>query len=133
MWKLSSGRYVEEELYELGKKLKYERQAYKNQYIKSFINYFHVKQMAVAFKFGNYDGNLNRVLFLVQYQIHSFILDVEDEAVLNHFSKEEMEEIDQTPGPVIPELAENVIDCLNKFVSKVNLSSIKISYLSTHC
>ena len=57
--------------------------------------------MAVAFKFGNYDGNLNRVLFLVQYQIHSFILDVEDEAVLNHFSKEEMEEIDQPPGPVI--------------------------------
>jgi len=74
MWKLSSGRYVEEELYELGKKLKYERQAYKNQYIKSFINYFHVKQMAVAFKFGNYDGNLNRVLFLVQYILSYWML-----------------------------------------------------------
>ncbi|CAG8641218.1 10639_t:CDS:2, partial [Ambispora gerdemannii] len=83
MWKLSSGRYVEEELYELGKKLDYE------------------------------------------HAIHSFILDTEDEVVMNHFSKEEMEEIDQTPGPVIPELAENVTDCLSKFVDKTNLNEIR--------
>ncbi|CAG8691326.1 964_t:CDS:2, partial [Ambispora leptoticha] len=57
--------------------------------------------------------------------IHSFILDIDDEVVMNHFSKEEMEEIDQTPGPVIPELAENVTDCLCKFVDKTNLNEIR--------
>ncbi|CAG8564981.1 21166_t:CDS:10, partial [Racocetra persica] len=65
MWKLSSGRYVEVELYELGKKLDYE------------------------------------------HAIHSFILDVEDDIVLNHFYEEEIEEIDQVSGPAIPELSEN--------------------------
>jgi len=48
-------------------------------------------------------------------------LDVEDEVVLNHFRKEEIEEIYDMPGPVIPELAENVTDCLSKFVGKVNI------------
>ncbi|RIB14159.1 hypothetical protein C2G38_2195898 [Gigaspora rosea] len=66
IWKLSFGRYVEEELYELGKKLGYD------------------------------------------HTIHSFILDVKDEVVLNHFTKEEVEEIDQIPGPAISELSENV-------------------------
>ncbi|CAG8631001.1 8009_t:CDS:2, partial [Paraglomus brasilianum] len=67
-------------------------------------------------KFGNYDENLKQSF--ISSAIHSFILDVEDEVVLKHFNKEEMEEISQTPGPVILELAENVTDCLNKFVSK---------------
>ncbi|CAG8754318.1 26524_t:CDS:2, partial [Gigaspora margarita] len=82
MWKLSSGRYVEEELYELGKKLDYE------------------------------------------HAIHSFILDVEDEVVLNHFTEKEMVEIDQVPGPAVPELSENVIDCLSKFAGKTDLHEI---------
>jgi len=79
MWRLSNGRYVEEELYTLGKKLKFEHAA------------------------------------------HSFIVDVDDEAIKQHFSKTGLDEISCTPIPRIPELAEDVIDCFGKFIDKVIL------------
>ncbi|KAG9301062.1 hypothetical protein G9A89_015798 [Geosiphon pyriformis] len=65
MWRLSSGRYVEEELYALGKKLKYEHAA------------------------------------------HSFIIDVDDEAIKQHFNKGELDEIIHTHIPPVPQLAED--------------------------
>ncbi|CAG8810903.1 27027_t:CDS:2, partial [Dentiscutata erythropus] len=60
-----------------------------------------------------------------EHAIHSFILDVEDEAVLNHFTEEGIEEIDQARGPTAPELSENVIDCLSKFSGKTDLHEIR--------
>ncbi|CAG8625303.1 6697_t:CDS:2, partial [Paraglomus occultum] len=69
-------KYVEEELFELGKKLRFE------------------------------------------HAVHSFILDVEDEIIRQHFSKAELDEIDCVPGPQLPELSEEITGFLNKFADK---------------
>ncbi|CAG8700541.1 16043_t:CDS:2, partial [Racocetra fulgida] len=63
------------------------------------------------------DGSKKKKLeFCISSALHSFILDVEDEVVLNHFTEEEMEEIVQVSGPAVPELSENVIDCLSDWI-----------------
>ncbi|CAG8544441.1 11597_t:CDS:2 [Ambispora leptoticha] len=79
MWRLSTGKYVEEELFELGKKLKFE------------------------------------------HAVHSFILDVDDGIINQHFNEAELDEIDYAPGPQVPELSEEITGFLNKFVDKVIL------------
>lgn len=83
MWKLSTGRFVEEELFKLGKKLKYE------------------------------------------HAIHSFILDVSDESIKQHFSKEERDEIDSTPGPQVPDISDEINEFLIKFLDKSTLKDIR--------
>ncbi|GES91964.1 C2H2-type zinc finger transcription factor [Rhizophagus clarus] len=83
MWKLSSGRIVEEELYKLGKEQQFE------------------------------------------HAIHSFILDVEDKLIMEHFTREELEEIDSTPIPEVPELPKEVDNFLCKFLGKTNLNEIR--------
>ncbi|PKK76475.1 hypothetical protein RhiirC2_772491 [Rhizophagus irregularis] len=83
MWKLSSGRIVEEELFELGNDLEFE------------------------------------------HAIHSFILDVEDELIMEHFTEEELEEISSAPIPEVPELSDEVNDFLCKFLGKINLNEIR--------
>ncbi|CAB4427528.1 unnamed protein product [Rhizophagus irregularis] len=83
MWKLSSGRIVEEELFELGNDLEFE------------------------------------------HAIHSFILDVEDELIMEHFTEEELEEISSAPIPEVPELSDKVNDFLCKFLGKINLNEIR--------
>ncbi|CAG8700024.1 34446_t:CDS:2, partial [Racocetra persica] len=60
-----------------------------------------------------------------EHAAHSFILDLEDETILNHFSYEEILEIEHVPGPLIPELDEKIIECLSKFVGKTNLKEIR--------
>ncbi|CAG8473017.1 8310_t:CDS:2, partial [Funneliformis caledonium] len=80
MWKLSSGKLVEEELYNIGKKLEFE------------------------------------------HAIHSFIIDTEDEIIKQHFSKYELDEIDDAPIPEVPDLPQSVIEYLNKFI---NITSTK--------
>ncbi|CAI2175886.1 19774_t:CDS:2 [Funneliformis geosporum] len=83
MWKLSSGRIVEEEIYKLGQEQEFE------------------------------------------HAIHSFILDVEDELIMEHFTQEELEEIDSIPIPEVPELSKEVDDFLRKFLGKINLNEIR--------
>src|SRR5437899_1097373 len=39
---------------------------------------------------------------------HSFILDIEDELIVEHFTEKEIEEIDSTPILVVPELSKEV-------------------------
>jgi hypothetical protein len=51
--------------------------------------------------------------------IHSFILDVEDELIMEHFTEEELEEISSAPIPEVPELSDEVNDFLCKFLGKV--------------
>ncbi|CAG8620838.1 4193_t:CDS:10 [Ambispora gerdemannii] len=79
MWRLSTGKYVEEELFELGKKL------------------------------------------IFEHAVHSFILDVDDGIIFQHFSEAELDEIDCTPGPQVPELSEEITGFLNKFAGKFAL------------
>ncbi|CAG8561366.1 8290_t:CDS:10 [Ambispora leptoticha] len=83
MWKLSSGKFVEEELYKLGKRLEFE------------------------------------------HAVHSFILDVEDELIMEHFTETELREIDNTSIPEVPELSNEIDEFLNKFLGKTNLNEIR--------
>ncbi|CAB4401376.1 unnamed protein product [Rhizophagus irregularis] len=83
MWKLSSGKFVEEELYKLGKGLEFE------------------------------------------HAVHSFILDVEDELIMEHFTETELREIDNTSIPEVPELSNEIDEFLNKFLGKTNLNEIQ--------
>ncbi|KAG9296779.1 hypothetical protein G9A89_002176 [Geosiphon pyriformis] len=80
MWRLSSRRFVEEELYSLGKKLEFEHTA------------------------------------------HSFIIDTDDEIIKQHFTELELEEIDNASVPEVPDLAQDIIEYLNKFI---NIDSAK--------
>ncbi|CAG8560514.1 6505_t:CDS:2, partial [Ambispora leptoticha] len=83
MWKLSSGRIVEEELFKLGNDLEFE------------------------------------------HAIHSFILDVEDELIMEHFTVKELEEIESATIPEVPELSNEIDDFLGKFLGKTNLNEIR--------
>ncbi|GBC08988.1 hypothetical protein RclHR1_08520014 [Rhizophagus clarus] len=83
MWKLSSGRIVEEELFKLGNDLEFE------------------------------------------HAIHSFILDVEDELIMEHFTEKELEEIEGTTIPEVPDLSDEIDDFLGKFLGKTNLNEIR--------
>ncbi|CAI2192918.1 706_t:CDS:2, partial [Funneliformis geosporum] len=83
MWRLSTGKYVEKELFELGKKLEFE----------------HV--------------------------VHSFIVDVDDVIIRQHFNMTELDEIDNAPGPQEPELSDEIVEFLNKFFHKTRLNDIR--------
>ncbi|RIA87204.1 hypothetical protein C1645_740297 [Glomus cerebriforme] len=83
MWKLSSGKFVEEELYKLGQGLEFE------------------------------------------HAVHSFILDIEDELIVEHFTETELREIDNTSIPEVPELSNEIDGFLNKFLGKTNLNEIR--------
>ncbi|GES90377.1 C2H2-type zinc finger transcription factor [Rhizophagus clarus] len=83
MWKLSSGRIVEEELYKLGLEQEFE------------------------------------------HAIHSFILDVEDELIMDHFTGRELEEIGSATIPEVPELSNEIDGFLGKFLGKTNLNEIR--------
>ncbi|CAG8670334.1 12556_t:CDS:10, partial [Funneliformis caledonium] len=83
MWKLSSERIVEEELYKLGKDLEFE------------------------------------------HAVHSFILDVDDKLIAEHFTEAELREMEDTPIPEVSELSDEIINLLNKFTGKTNLNEIR--------
>ncbi|GBC08128.1 hypothetical protein RclHR1_07920003 [Rhizophagus clarus] len=83
MWKLSSGRIVEEELFKLGNDLEFE------------------------------------------HAIHSFILDVEDEIIMGHFTEKELEEIEGTTIPEVPDFSDEIDDFLGNFFGKTNLNEIR--------
>ncbi|PKC55462.1 hypothetical protein RhiirA1_117619 [Rhizophagus irregularis] len=83
MWKLSSGRLIEEELYKLGKDLE------------------------------------------LEHTVHSFILDVDDKLIAEHFTEAELREIEDTPIPEVSELSDEIVNLLNKFVGKTNLNEIR--------
>ena len=53
---------------------------------------------------------------------HSFILDVDDELIKQHFTKAELQEIDDLHGLHVPSLSQEVIEYLNKFKDKVGYS-----------
>ncbi|RUP50053.1 hypothetical protein BC936DRAFT_140544 [Jimgerdemannia flammicorona] len=57
--------------------------------------------------------------------IHSFILDTDDEIIQKHFSNADLEEIIDTPGPIIPELFDEVAEYLSQFSGKTNLTDIR--------
>nr|CAG8653771.1 11414_t:CDS:2 [Entrophospora candida] len=83
MWRLSSGKFVEEELFNLGKKLNFEN------------------------------------------AIHSFILDIDDDLIINHFTNEELKELESVNIPDIPDIPEEIITCLEKFLNKTNSDEIR--------
>ncbi|CAG8528390.1 11916_t:CDS:10 [Acaulospora morrowiae] len=83
MWKLSSGRIVEEELLKLGNDLEFE------------------------------------------HSVHSFIIDTDDEAVSDHFSEEEIEEINCTTIPQVPKLSDEITEFLHEFNGKESLIDIR--------
>ena len=101
MWKLSSGKFVEEELYKLGKRLEFEQ----------FV-FMHVIMFVQERR-----HNCTKLLF--PSAVHSFILDVEDELVMEHFTETELREIDNTSIPEVPELSNEIDEFLNKFLGKV--------------
>ncbi len=51
--------------------------------------------------------------------IHSFILDVEDELIMEHFTVEELEEIEGITIPEVPDISDEIDDYLGKFFGKV--------------
>jgi len=62
--------------------------------------------------------------------VHSFILDVEDELIVGHFTETELQEIDSTSIPEVPELSNEIDEFLGKFLGKViNISFICICLL----
>jgi len=83
MWKLSTGRFVEKELYRLGQELEFE------------------------------------------HAIHSFMIDVDDELISSHFNDTELEEIDCSAGPHIPDLPDQIAEFLYEFVGKTSLNEIR--------
>ncbi|KAF0436972.1 hypothetical protein F8M41_004549 [Gigaspora margarita] len=83
MWRLKSGRYVEEVLYKIGLSLTYE------------------------------------------HNVHSFIIDAEDETVKKHFDERELEEISDASGPLVPNLSDDVIEYLKKFLNKKSIKEIR--------
>ncbi|GBC02068.1 hypothetical protein RclHR1_04430018 [Rhizophagus clarus] len=83
MWKLKSGRFVEEELYKLGLDMKFE------------------------------------------HACHSFIVDVDDEAIKKHFNEDECREIYDASGPEVPQLSQDIIEYLAKFTDKRSLKEVR--------
>ncbi|PKY42470.1 hypothetical protein RhiirA4_456293 [Rhizophagus irregularis] len=84
MWRLSTEKYVEKELFELGKKLEFEQ---------SCCSFFHC--------------------------------DVNDVIIKQHFSKTELDEIDDASGLQIPELLDEIAEFLSKFDYKTKLNDIR--------
>lgn len=84
MWRLSTGKYVEKELFDLGKKLEFE------------------------------------------HAVHSFIVDVDDVIIREHFNKTELDEIDNAPAPQVPELSDEIVEFLDKFDHKTKLDDIRM-------
>ncbi|RUS34368.1 hypothetical protein BC938DRAFT_480968 [Jimgerdemannia flammicorona] len=60
-----------------------------------------------------------------EHAIHSFILDTDDEIIQKHFSNADLEEIIDTPGPIIPDLFDEVAEYLSQFSGKTNLTDIR--------
>ncbi|RIA96714.1 hypothetical protein C1645_358445 [Glomus cerebriforme] len=83
MWKLKSGRFVEEELYKLSLDLKFEHAS------------------------------------------HSFIVDVDDEAIKQHFNEDECLEIYDASGPEVPQLSQEIIEYLARFTDKRSLKEVR--------
>jgi hypothetical protein len=51
--------------------------------------------------------------------VHSFILDVDDKLIAEHFTEAELREIEDTPIPEVSELSDEIVNLLNKFIGKV--------------
>ncbi|CAG8541030.1 12439_t:CDS:10 [Ambispora gerdemannii] len=60
-----------------------------------------------------------------EHAIHSFILDIEDELIMEHFTVKELEEIESATIPEVPELSNEIDDFLGKFLGKTNLNEIR--------
>ncbi|CAG8463353.1 12236_t:CDS:2 [Acaulospora colombiana] len=60
-----------------------------------------------------------------EHAIHSFILDVEDELIMEHFTEKELEEIEGTTIPVVPDISDEIDNFLSKFLGKTNLNEIR--------
>ncbi|CAB4489140.1 hypothetical protein RhiirA1_535817 [Rhizophagus irregularis] len=63
--------------------------------------------------------------FLFLNAVHSFIVDVDDVIIKQHFSKTELDEIDDAPSSQIPELLDEIVEFLSKFDYKTKLSDIR--------
>jgi hypothetical protein len=63
--------------------------------------------------------------------VHSFILDVDDEIIRRHFNNADLQEIADTPWPIIPELSDEVAGYLSKFSGLTRLTDIR-EMLNSH-
>jgi len=111
MWKLSTEKYVEEELFNLGQKLNFEQLVF----ICMFLCCCYETRILLNYSF-----------YFLPSAIHSFILDVDDNVIREHFSKEEREEIKFASSPQVPEMSDEIDEFLIKFIDKVinNLHTI---------
>ncbi|CAG8649133.1 13499_t:CDS:10, partial [Racocetra persica] len=57
--------------------------------------------------------------------IHSFIVDVDDELMKQHFSEAELLEIENEHAPEVPQLSQDIINYLLKFYDKKTLKEIR--------
>ncbi|RUP50459.1 hypothetical protein BC936DRAFT_139012 [Jimgerdemannia flammicorona] len=64
---------------------------------------YHVNEMKTAD-----NEHVKKTRVLLSSSVHSFIVDVDDEIIKRHFSKEELHEIDYTPSPQVPELSDEI-------------------------
>ncbi|RIA84418.1 hypothetical protein C1645_832291 [Glomus cerebriforme] len=53
-----------------------------------------------------------------KYAIHSFILDVDNKLIAEHFTEAELHEIEDTFIPEISELSDKINNLLNKFIDE---------------
>ena len=67
------------------------------------------------------------VLFLFLSAIHSFIIDVDDELISSHFNDTELEEIDCSAGPHVPNLPDQIAEFLYEFVGKVIIIHLHVN------
>ncbi|EXX58806.1 uncharacterized protein OCT59_023351 [Rhizophagus irregularis] len=60
-----------------------------------------------------------------EHAVHSFIVDVDDVIIKQHFSKTELDEIDDAHSSQIPELLDEIVEFLSKFDYKTKLGDIR--------
>ena len=46
-------------------------------------------------------------------------MDIDDNLIINHFTNEELKELESVNIPDIPDIPEEIITCLEKFLNKV--------------
>ncbi|RIB25055.1 hypothetical protein C2G38_550804 [Gigaspora rosea] len=62
-----------------------------------------------------------------EHASHSFIVDVDDEAIKQHFDEDEYLEIYNASGPEVPQLLQEIIEYLAKFINKRSLKEVQKS------
>ena len=76
---------------------------------------------------------LRKMIYWIEsfYLLVLFILDVNDEIIKRHFSKEECDEIDSASGPQVPDISDEINEFLIKFLDKVIINLYATECITT--